>query len=246
MKASSLIALAATLALIVAAAALLFPRGRAADAQTPPAPAQAGLVVVELFQSQGCSSCPPANANVNALAGRADVLALSFSVDYWDHLGWPDTFATPAYTQRQRAYARALGHRAPFTPQVVINGARDLVGQNSAELTRAIADAAPLQGPALSVSDGRALVPAGAAPDGGADLLLVRYDPNARDVPIARGENAGRTLPHRFIVRELTILGRWTGDALAAPIPVASESTLSSALILQAPDAGPILAAARL
>src|SRR5580693_943584 len=111
-----------SVAVLVPLLPLLMPTGaaRAADLAHP--------VVVELFQSQGCSSCPPANANVMAIADRPDVLALSFGVTYWDSLGWKDTFASPKFTARQWDYAHGLGHSNVFTPQVVINGRRDGVG----------------------------------------------------------------------------------------------------------------------
>ena len=88
------------------------------------------LTVVELFQSQGCSSCPPANANVMALSDRPDLLTLSFGVTYWDQLGWKDTFASPRYTERQWDYAHAFHRRQVFTPEVVVNGHADVVGQD--------------------------------------------------------------------------------------------------------------------
>src|SRR5437868_9988804 len=100
----------------------------AAAAATPP------LTVVELFQSQGCSDCPPANANVMALSDRPDLLTLSFGVTYWDQLGWKDTFASPQYTARQWAYARGLHHNEVYTPQVVINGKADITGRDRGEL----------------------------------------------------------------------------------------------------------------
>src|ERR1700744_2992761 len=113
-------------------------------------PAWAAPTVVELFQSQGCSSCPPAIANVNALADRPDILALSFSVTYWDYLGWKDTFAQPVFTQRQRDYARNLPGGV-YTPEVVINGRTPIVGIKRDELAGAVARAAPLQGPAVTI-----------------------------------------------------------------------------------------------
>ena len=112
-------------------------------------PVQASPKVVELFQSQGCSSCPPAIANVNALADRADLLPLMFAVTYWDQLGWKDTFARPEFTARQVAYGRRFGDGA-YTPEVVINGRADLVGADRRQLDHAIASVVPLQGPALA------------------------------------------------------------------------------------------------
>ncbi|MDI1364361.1 MAG: DUF1223 domain-containing protein, partial [bacterium] len=109
-------------------------------AMIAPAGAPARPVVVELFQSQGCSSCPPANANLNAIADRPDVLALSFGVTYWDQLGWKDTFATKAYTDRQRDYAAGLNAQLG-TPHLVIAGRDDLVGVDAREVNAAIARA---------------------------------------------------------------------------------------------------------
>jgi hypothetical protein len=217
----------------------------AAPAQKIAAPSNGPLTVIELFQSQGCSSCPPANANVNALAAsRSDVLALSFGVTYWDKLGWKDTFAKPEYTARQWAYARARGRGNVWTPQVYVNGRDDVVGANPAQLTAAVARAKPLAA-TLRVAQGRVAVASGAAPVGGADILLVRYEPRAIDVPIRAGENGGRTLPHRNIVRQLLTIGRWTGSAISVPLPVAPRPGLAQAVLLQRGAGGPIIAAAK-
>ena len=202
------------------------------------------LTVVELFTSQGCSSCPPANDNVRALSDRPDVLALSFGVTYWDHLGWKDTFAQPKFTARQVDYARALGHDGPFTPQVVVDGKADVVGAGKGEIERLMARETLNGGPALQVSGGVASLGAGPAPPRGADVWLVRYDPRIVQVPIRAGENDGRTLPHKNVVRELTRIGAWTGGAERFPIPPASGG-LSTAVLVQTAGAGPILAAAR-
>ena len=209
------------------------------------APAAAKLTVVELYQSQGCSSCPPANANVNALAAsRNDVLALSFGVTYWDRLGWKDTFAKPEYTARQWAYARARARGTVWTPQVYINGRDDVVGANPAQLTAAVARAKPLAA-TLKVLPGRIAVATGAAPKGGADILLVRYEPRAIDVPVRAGENGGKTLPHRNIVRQLVTIGRWTGPAVSVALPTSPRSGLAEAVLLQQGTGGPIIAAAK-
>ncbi|HEY5288813.1 MAG TPA: DUF1223 domain-containing protein [Caulobacteraceae bacterium] len=201
--------------------------------------------VVELFQSQGCSSCPPANANLMALIGRPDILALSFGVTYWDQLGWKDTFAQPTFTARQWDYAHALKHQSVFTPQVVVNGRRDGVGANPAELRALIvAGDRGVGGPSLSFRPGQAIVGAAPSPTGGADVWLVRYDPRIVQVPIQRGENAGRTLPHRDVVRQLTRLGHWRGRAASFDVAAASPG-LATAILVQAGPGGPILAAAR-
>lgn len=201
--------------------------------------------VVELYQSQGCSSCPPANANVNALANRPDILALSFAVTYWDQLGWKDRFATPAYTQRQWDYARGLGHSQVWTPQVIINGTTDNVGNQTASLNAAIAAArAPVGGPALALSEASVSVSGGAKPDVAADVWLVRFDPRTIEIAVKAGENNGRTLPHRNIVRELVRLGKWNGSAAKFSLPAAAPG-LATAILVQAPAGGQILAAVR-
>lgn len=225
-------------AVLAALALACAPSAMAADAAHP--------AVVELFQSQGCSSCPPANANVMALASRPDILALSLAVTYWDHLGWKDTFAQPAFTARQWDYARQFGHSAVFTPQVVVNGRKDGVGADADQLRALIASAdRGRSGPVVSLAHGRATVGAAPAPTGGAEVWLVRFDPRVLMVPIGRGENAGRTLPHRNVVRQLLRLGRWTGSAASFPVPAASLPGLAEAVLVQAGPGGPILAAIR-
>lgn len=209
-----------------------------------PASAADPLTVVELFTSQGCSSCPPANDNVRALSDRPDVLALSFGVTYWDQLGWKDTFAQPKFTARQVDYARTLGHDGPFTPQVVIDGKADVVGARKGEIEALMARENLVGGPVLQVGGGAVALGAGRAPAKGADVWLVRYDPRIVQVPVQRGENTGRTLPHKNVVRELTRLGAWTGAPVrfaVAPAP----GGLSTAILVQTAGAGPILAAAR-
>jgi len=209
----------------------------AADATHP--------TVVELFQSQGCSSCPPANANVIALSARPDILALSFQVTYWDQLGWKDTFGSPQYTARQWEYARALRHDNVWTPQVVINGRADVVGIQKGELERAIARADRGDGgPQITIAGARVSI-AGTAPARPAGVWLVRYDPNIVQVPIRRGENGGLTLPHKNIVKSLTRLGEWSGPAKSYALPAPDGSGLKSAVLVQAGPGGPILAAAR-
>lgn len=135
----------------------------AAQAPTAVAPLETPrLTVLELFQSQGCSSCPPANVNVNALADRPGVLALSFAVTYWDQLGWKDCFAQPAFTQRQRDYAKSGQSDGVYTPQVVINGSRAVVGANAATLRKAIRAQGALAGrPMLALQGSRLSIGAG-------------------------------------------------------------------------------------
>lgn len=218
-----------------AAAAVLAPGlAFAADAAHP--------TVVELFQSQGCSSCPPANANVLAIADRPDILALSWQVTYWDDLGWKDTFGMPKFTERQWQYARPFHRGEVATPEVVVNGRADVVGSNRAELDSLIrrADRGD-SGPAISIGAGRVTL---AGQGGKALVLLVRYDPNIINVPIQRGENGGKTLPHRNVVREVAVLGDWAGGDRTYLLPPAGRAGLKTAVLLQAGPGGPILAAA--
>jgi hypothetical protein len=201
--------------------------------------------VVELFQSQGCSSCPPAEANVGAISDRPDVLALAFEVDYWDRLGWKDIFSRPAWTARQYAYAQAMGRDGVYTPQVVVNGRVEGDGLDASALAGLLSRGdRGASGPSVSFSGGNVTVGAGAAPPGGADVWLARYIPHAVEVTIPRGENAGRTLPYKDVVREMVLLGKWRGEAATFPAPGA-DASLAEAAIVQGSGAGPILAAAK-
>lgn len=211
----------------------------------PPAAPDRKLVVVELFQSQGCSSCPPAQDNLNALAERPDVLALSFAVTYWDYLGWKDRFASPQFTARQWDYAHHNGYGQVATPQAWINGRTTVNGGNRPQLDAAIAAARGATGPSLALSGNQLTVAAGQAPTGGADIWLVRYDPRTVQVAIRAGENGGRTLPHRDIVRELVRIGRWNGGPLTVAVPSSQASGLKSAVLVQGASGGPIVAALR-
>ena len=223
---------AAVLAAIAAATAPSM--SMAADAAHP--------TVVELFQSQGCSSCPPANANVLAIADRPDVLALSWQVTYWDQLGWKDTFGSPAYTARQWDYARAFHRAEVATPEVVVNGRADIVGSNRGELEALLhrADRGD-RGPRVDIAGDRVTV----AGDARGVVLLVRYDPNIVQVPIKRGENGGRTLPHKNVVREVVRLGEWEGGSKSYLLPAAVRPGLKTAVLVETAPGGAILAAAR-
>lgn len=201
------------------------------------------LTVVELFTSQGCSSCPPANANLIKVKDQPGVLALSFNVTYWDYLGWKDSFGRQEFTQRQVTYEPPLGHDGPFTPQVVVNGHADVVGAAPGEIQNLIASTGRTSGPSLSLDGGKINIGAGSVPAGRADVWLVRYAKGVVEVPVARGENSGRTLPHANVVHSLKKLGSWTGDAAALDLPSASDG-LSTAVLVQSPSGGPILAAA--
>jgi hypothetical protein len=202
-------------------------------------PVLAAPIVVELFQSQGCSSCPPAIANVNALADRTDILPLMFAETYWDRLGWKDTFAKPEFTARQIAYGRRFGDGA-YTPEVVVNGRTDVVGADRLQLDRAIAAATPLRGPVLARNGASVTVGAGS---GAAEVWLVRYDSRTQNVPIGAGENGGITIAHRNIVRDMVRLGRWSGAAQSYALASGGDPAWRSAVLVQEASGGPILAA---
>ena len=200
--------------------------------------------VVELFQSQGCSSCPPANENILTLTNRSDLLVLSFGVTYWDRLGWKDTFASKENTQRQYDYANGGLHRRNVaTPQVVINGHVDIVGNRREELVRAV-DSSKLSAsaPTISRSGDKLTVSAASSAAGIADVWLVRYDPRTVQVPIQAGENGGRTLPHRNVVRELVRLGGWSGKAATYQLPAESDPACRTAILVQVASGGSIIA----
>jgi len=203
------------------------------------------LVVVELFTSQGCSSCPPANAYLNELArDRSDVLALAFHVTYWDRLGWKDPFSMEAATERQDRYGHKFGDGS-YTPEIVIDGASSHVGSRRDEVGPAI-DAAKRQGrTATSVSVAKAddrLTIDVADGSGNGKVLLVGFDRD-HETAIRRGENGGRTLRESNVVRSVREVGDWQGKALhiSEKFPDGEEA----AVIVQAPD-GRIVGAARL
>ncbi|HXT06361.1 MAG TPA: DUF1223 domain-containing protein [Roseiarcus sp.] len=216
--------------------ALLAAPALAADAGRP--------AVIELFQSQGCSSCPPANAALVRYADRADWLALTFAVTYWDRLGWRDTFGRPEFTQRQYAYARSLGEASVYTPEVVVNGRAAGVGDDVAEV-EALATKADrgASGPSVTLGGGSVAIGAGSAPGGAADVWLALYDPRVLEVAVGRGENAGRTLPHRNVVKRLLRVGTWDGAAETLALPPAGG--LARAVLVQKRGAGAIIAAGR-
>jgi hypothetical protein len=189
------------------------------------APLHAGErpTVVELFTSEGCSSCPPADALLAELAGRPDVLALSFHVDYWDRLGWKDPFSSPDATRRQRGYAELLGLATVYTPQIVVDGRWQAVGSDRSEVDGALGsarrsrDEVPV---ALAVDHGRAQITLGPGGDGvAATLLLIGFD--RRHVSaVTRGENDGRTLAHVDVVRSIEKIAPFDGRAQAFEVPI--------------------------
>lgn len=210
--------------------------------------AQNSPVVVELFTSQGCSSCPPADAYFGAeLAGREDVIALALHVDYWDYLGWKDHFANPAFTKRQKLYARAAGHRMIYTPQIIIGGRDHVVGNEPMEVSGLIKAHLAADSPVavrMEREGERVEIEASATEAPGPMIVhLVRYQ-SQENVTIKRGENAGRTLSYANIVTDWHVLAEWDGRApLHIEVPAPGDAPV--VVLVQSKGHGPIWAAAR-
>jgi len=172
-------------------------------------------IVVELFTSQGCSSCPPADRVLGELAQRPEVLALGYHISYWDHLGWKDPLSSQASTDRQKAYARRLSGRI-YTPEMVVEGTSEMIGSNRTEVLAALREVQPLAiAPVSFTKDQRSVI---IGPGGGTgDVLLVRFLKH-RSTQVAAGENAGRALEDTNGVEALTTLGEWNGAAAAFPL----------------------------
>jgi len=201
-------------------------------------------VLVELFTAQGCSSCAKANALIARLADRPGVIALTWSVDYWDYLGWKDTFAQPEFADRQRAYDKRFGLRDVYTPQVVVNGAAQSSGDKAA-VENLIGEArrAPLKRPAMEMrEDGRIAVGSGGRPrGGGGEVWLIRFDPREQDVVVKAGDNRGATLAQRDVVRQLARLGAWSGRPASYRLPAPSEDGLTTLIVVQGVRGGRVL-----
>ena len=185
-------------------------------------------VVLELYTSQGCSSCPPADALIGRLAERADLLALSLPVTYWDMLGWRDTFASEANTRRQKSYAAAMGRGGVYTPQIIVDGMADVVGSREAQLEAAIsARRADMRDLPVSVSASPEAVHIGvgslaekSANDATVWLLHVLSHASVR---VAAGENKGRSMDYRNVVRDIRAVAIWKGQPLSLDVPRADQ-----------------------
>ena len=209
-------------------------------------------IVVELFTSQGCNSCPPADGLLGDLTKRADVLALSFHVDYWDYIGWKDPYASPDFTARQRGYAKSLKQRYVYTPEMVVHGYAHDSGLDRSTVLGLIADAparvGPQINPGLSIDRGGMVIamPEFAPLDGGAELWLASFDP-MRKTKVERGENRGRELVNYHVARSLVSLGEWNGKARQMRVGADRLGSGSQiALLVQKSDLGPILGFANL
>lgn len=245
-RATALIAFLAAVAVVSPLALMLVARPAAAADAPPP-------TVVELFTSQGCSSCPPADEFLGELAQRPDLLALSIHVDYWDYIGWKDPFASPDNTKRQRDYAQALKLRYVYTPQMVIQGISHATGSDRSSVLRRIAEAEAL--PRLPVTvrhaGGRIEVTVAGADKGidGSDeaaVWLAVFD-RQHETAIQRGENGGRTLKHHNVVRNMMQVGTWTGEPLKLTATLADFGGHPDgcAVIVQSVKTGRILGAAK-
>jgi hypothetical protein len=248
------------LSLLLATASLAAHAQSTASSQGPNRPAASTVqtrAVLELFTSQGCSSCPAADTVLEHYTKQPGILALSFAVDYWDYLGWKDTLANQKFTHRQKYYAKMRGDGQVYTPQVIINGLAHTNGADRRSIERAVADtekarAARWVPVSMVRNNGQVTINAGALPDAksssekAATLWLVTF---ARRVEVAvkRGENAGKSLAYVNVVREMTAVGMWHGEALSVQLDGAAITQPGAdgfAVILQAGQAGPIIGAA--
>jgi hypothetical protein len=184
-------------------------------------PAEKPKAVVELFTSQGCSSCVAADAYFAELAERGDIVAISLHVDYWDYLGWQDTLGDPAHAERQRAYAEAHGTRRIYTPQIVVNGETGLVGSNREEVEAAIADSSLPVPVTMRHGDGTVEIEVGALPFPGNRPTTIRLAllTSEVEVPITRGENAGSTIEYYNVARAMRPIGMWDGEMVRITLP---------------------------
>ena len=229
------------MAVAVALTAAMAPA--AADGRRP--------VVVELYTSQGCSSCPPADALLARLADRRDVIALSLPITYWDMLGWKDTLASEDNTRRQKAYAQAMGHGGVYTPQMIVDGVRDVVGSREGAVEAAIAarqsDASTV--PVLLSSSGHELhVQVGGADGHTQEATVWLFDVLGKTtVGIRAGENGGRSITYRNVVRSVRAIAIWKGQPLTLDLPsgeLATEPRDAFAVVVQQSGYGQVLGAA--
>lgn len=228
--------------LVSAACGLWIGFASAVAAQTQP-------VLVELYTSQGCSSCPPADEFMAHLAKDPNVIALSLHVDYWDYIGWKDTFANPQFTQRQKSYARAIGSRTIYTPQMIVNGKDRVEGNDPLEVSDKVRTHMAAHSPVtLSVTrkNGKVYITATATPPltRKARVQVVRYLPS-ETVQIGRGENAGRAVTYHNVVTSWQSVGDWAGTGpldMQADVPGGDPVVV----IIQSDGPADVLAVARL
>ncbi len=238
---------------ILAVAGLLSVANVSAEAAGEAIPKSAS--VIELYTSQGCSSCPEADQLLKQLAQRPDVIALSFPVSYWDYLGWKDTLARPENTERQRSYAKILGDGEVYTPQAIVNGMRNCLGNSLTDIETAVKTTVPLVGEEAvtlnaRLEDGKLIIDAGGSAPGSRHQkgkIWVAAVLSSLSVQITRGENAGNVVTYTNVVRELTEAGEWRGSAASYALPLSSLSKDGDTFVvfLQTENLGPIVGAVR-
>lgn len=233
---------------LAALGALLFWQGAAAgEAQTQP-------VLVELYTSQGCTSCPAADQILGEIKKRADVVALSFSIDYWDYIGWRDTLAKRENTLRQQEYEKVLPSRRMYTPQIVIDGAQDMPGNQRQQVLQAIQSRVAAQTGkrvpvAISQLGDTVEVRIGALTGAKPATVWLAHTLSSRTVNIGSGENAGRMITYHNIVRDFSAVGRWSGEAMKLELPARGapgDTTDGVTVWLQTGNLGPVLGVAQL
>ena len=213
---------------------------------------KSGPWAVELFTSQGCSSCPPADAMLGKLTRRPDIVALSFHIDYWDYIGWKDRFASKETTDRQRAYARTLNQRYVYTPEMVVDGRVHQPGVRDSQVEAMLADARRQSSarttPVIKrMADGTLRIWLAAAKlERPADVTLFVYD-RRHSTPVERGENEGRRIDNFNVVRHLAIVGKWDGAEANWTVPAdRAQPEQGLAVLVQQRDHGPVLGASKL
>ncbi|HEY2048469.1 MAG TPA: DUF1223 domain-containing protein [Caulobacteraceae bacterium] len=229
-----------TAAVLLAISAIGLAPGAASARHSP--------VVVELFTAQGCVSCNKANEVIAHLATRPDVITLTWPVDYWDYLGWKDTFAQPDFTDRQRAYEHPLGLRDVYTPQVIVGGERQASADDAQAVDDLVAQAKrdSTQSPDIAFATrGRVAVGSGRRPRRPAEIWLIRYEAAPPEVEVKAGDNRGARLTETDVVRQAVKLGHWKGRPVIYQAPPADEEGLKEVVIVQEADGGRILAARR-
>ena len=209
-------------------------------------------VVVELFTSQGCSSCPPADAFLETLKSKPGIVTLSYHVDYWDYLGWRDTLGSPEYSQRQYDYAKSRGDSNVYTPQTIINGRTHFVGSQTSKVSAGIAEARASNGAQwvdIAMSDNKTDIMidiAAGEPTKKATLWLMAFAPSI-STDIKKGENAGKVIAYHNVVRKMVPAGMWHGDAAKIVLPKSSvipEDCKGWVALLQEGKVGRVIGAA--
>lgn len=212
----------------------------------PGAAASSRRAVIELYTSQGCSSCPPADTLLGELAQQPNVLALAFHVDYWNDLGWKDPYSLPDAAIRQSAYSRARAHASVYTPQVVVDGAEEFLGSDRSRIARAVAGVRTGVPIMLDVAERNLVVALGSAQcPAPSDVLAITFLRKATS-KIGRGENSGRTLEEFNIVRSIRKIGQWSGEAATFEVPLSTvpRDATDFAVLVQLPGQMQIIGAA--